>query len=370
MARGAVPEDNLLSVTGGNRQPLLDNADLIIIIGHESNWLDEWWQYPTFNQETDYVQIQDSPDTLFVGLSTKLSIIGSSKLVLRQIIDAVKPHVGKAKDKSEWLNTLSEAKAKQQSRQEKRLAQVRDDKPINPDALADGIANFLDPSATVIYDSFTASSFLTDRFQARFAGQILDSALQGGVGHSPGVAIGAQLGRPGKQVLALIGDGGMGVGGMDIETAVRYNLPCVFVVYNNSSWGGFCIPKDIFWPECDSWCISHGIRYDTMFEACGCHGEHVEESKDVRPALERAFNSGKTAVINVVGDSDVPHPVILRCGLIEAWSRGLDTMPKEAHDYFLSMGKREIIRTSKWLRECGFDVSPEDLYEIIGKEPK
>jgi len=49
------------------------------------------------------------------------------------------------------------------------------------------------------------------------------------------------------------------------------------------------------------------LRYDTMFAAIGCHGEYVARPEELRPALERAFASGKPAVLNVLGDPRVGH---------------------------------------------------------------
>jgi acetolactate synthase-1/2/3 large subunit len=51
-----------------------------------------------------------------------------------------------------------------------------------------------------------------------------------------------------------------------------------------------------------------GIRYDRIFTELGCHGEHVEKPAELRPALERALNSGKPAVVNVIGDKRIGHP--------------------------------------------------------------
>jgi acetolactate synthase I/II/III large subunit len=48
--------------------------------------------------------------------------------------------------------------------------------------------------------------------------------------------VGAQVARPGKQVVTLIGDGGFGISAMDMETLLRYKLPAVVVVLSNSSW--------------------------------------------------------------------------------------------------------------------------------------
>jgi acetolactate synthase-1/2/3 large subunit len=49
------------------------------------------------------------------------------------------------------------------------------------------------------------------------------------------------------------------------------------------------------------------LRYDRMFEAIGCHGEHVEQPAALRPALERALAAGKPAVVNLIGDPRVGH---------------------------------------------------------------
>jgi acetolactate synthase-1/2/3 large subunit len=204
----------------------------------------------------------------------------------------------------------------------KRINRVANAKPIHPDKLGQEIAEFLDPSATIVLDSFTGSSYLTDKIQATFSGQILDSGEHAGVGHGVGMGIGAQVGRPGKQVFVMMGDGGMGVAAMDIETAVRHKLPVVYGVYNNSLWisgyqnnvygrnneligGGPDEGYNQWWYR-----MLPGIRYDKLAEVIpGLHGEHVESPEEIKPALYRAFNSGKTAVIDFVVDDEIIHPL-------------------------------------------------------------
>jgi thiamine pyrophosphate-dependent acetolactate synthase large subunit-like protein len=52
------------------------------------------------------------------------------------------------------------------------------------------------------------------------------------------------------------------------------------------------------------------IRYDKVFAEMGCHGEHVEKPDELVPALERALASGKTSVVNVIGDNRIGHPTL------------------------------------------------------------
>jgi acetolactate synthase-1/2/3 large subunit len=98
----------------------------------------------------------------------------------------------------------------------------------------------------------------------------------------------------------------MGMGGGDIETALRYNLPVVYVVCNTGSVvsGVDCW----FQGQVDSWQTLPDVRYDKMYEVIGCHGEHVTQPQDIGPALYRAFNSGRTAVVNVAVNDKVVHP--------------------------------------------------------------
>src|SRR5262249_47310008 len=49
------------------------------------------------------------------------------------------------------------------------------------------------------------------------------------------------------------------------------------------------------------------LRYDRMFEAIGCHAEHVTRPEEIRPALARALAAGKPSLVNVIGDPRVGH---------------------------------------------------------------
>jgi acetolactate synthase-1/2/3 large subunit len=79
-------------------------------------------------------------------------------------------------------------------------------------------------------------------------------------------------------------------------------------LWNNSSWGPSFEQMPILKGRTDPFDMLPGIRYDRIFAELGCHTEHVEQPGDLRPALERALNSGKPAVVNVIGDKRIGHP--------------------------------------------------------------
>ncbi len=311
MGRGAVPEDHPLAFGSGFRRPIQMQSDVIAIFGLRMNMLEGFGMPPRYPVENvRYIQVSEDPEELTTRLSTEVSIFGSPKLVLQQMIDCAKDRLKGKPDRSEWLGIVNKFREEDRAKRKAKVDKVRNSKPIHPDFLAAELVDFLDKDATIILDSFSMAGFSTDEFKASFAGQILDGATWSGVGHGIGIAMGAQLARPGKQVVDLLGDGGMGIAGWDIETAARYNIPACYLLYNNSGWMGYVAQQAIMPPDvknCD-WRMLPDIRYDKIFAEMGCHTEFVTEPQQLKPALERAFNSGKTSVINVIPDKTVPAP--------------------------------------------------------------
>src|SRR5207245_5651833 len=190
---------------------------------------------------------------------------------------------------------------------DQRESEHHDDAPVHPDRLTRDLVSVLDKSTTVVVDSFTLSGYVSHWFTARFPGQVIDAGPLAPVGHSIGMAIGVQLARPGKQVVAVIGDGGIGIGGWDMETAAKYKLPVIAVLWNNSSWGPGFDQMPLLKGRTEPFDMLPNIRYDRIFAEMGCHGEHVENPDDLAPALKRALSSGKPALINVIGGNRIGH---------------------------------------------------------------
>ena len=90
---------------------------------------------------------------------------------------------------------------------------------------------------------------------------------------------------------------------MEYDTAVRFNLPIVGIVGNDAAWGQMMRPQGAMYGSYVAVDL-RPTRYDKMVEALGGHGELVEKPEDIRPALDRAFASGKPALINVLLKTD------------------------------------------------------------------
>jgi acetolactate synthase-1/2/3 large subunit len=126
-------------------------------------------------------------------------------------------------------------------------------------------------------------------------GHRLNSGPFGTMGVGVPFGVGAKAAKPDKPVLVLHGDGSFGMNAMEMDTAVRHNLPIVTVISLNGGWTadpeGGKIGRQLGYQ-----------RYEKLMDAFGGHGEYVETPAEIRPALERAFASGKAAIVNVKTD--------------------------------------------------------------------
>lgn len=122
----------------------------------------------------------------------------------------------------------------------------------------------------------------------------------GAMGWGLPAALGVRLARPSEQVVAVVGDGSFWMVAQDLETAVREDIPVVVVVANNSAYGN----------TRDRQLVDHGGRvfgvsyknpdFAELARLLGGHGERVERDEDIGPAIHRAIQSGKPAVVDVI----------------------------------------------------------------------
>jgi len=367
-ARGALREDHPLALGSGYRGELIRAADVICIVGLRATWLEEWFEPPEWSRGAKYIQVQETAGEIWPALPTEAAIVGACGPVLGQMLAAAKDRAKTPPSREAWLAKLAEVREKYRRRQSETLERHLKSHPrlMHPDVLGTRLAQFLDPGATIIFDSFTGTAFLTDKLEAKFSGQILDAGLHQPVGHGIGMCVGAQVARPGKQVVTLIGDGGFGISAMDMETLLRYKLPAVIVLINNSSWAGVAAGHDLFYPDMGSWDNSPGIRYDRMFRELGCHTEYVERPDEIVPALDRSFSSGKASVVNVVADTADVHPFRLRICWGDVWTRDdLDELPEGARAQLRKGASAgSIRRTRKFWLDNGVDIPAADLAKL------
>ena len=166
----------------------------------------------------------------------------------------------------------------------------------------------LDRDAIVIGDGGDFVSYAGRVIETHQPGCWMDPGPYGCLGAGPGQAIGAKKAHPDRQVVCMLGDGAFGFSGIEFDTMVRHGLPVVGVMGNNGIWALEYHPMKFLYGYQVAAELQPETRYDQIVEALGGHGELVSSPSELRPALERAFESGKPALVNVLTDPEVVYP--------------------------------------------------------------
>lgn len=295
MGKGVIPDDHPLCVAAA-RSYALRHADLILLLGARLNWIFHFGEAPRFAPDVKVVQIDIDPPGIGCGTAPTVGLAGDAQLVMRQLVDAAGPKPITPAE-SPWLQGL----AAERTRNRHAVAALAnaDASPINLYRMFRDIDDVLDRDATLTIDGERTMAVSRAMASAYLPRHRLDAGTSGCMGVAVPYAIGAQVARPGRQVLSINGDWAFGFNGMEVETAVRYNLPIVFLVANNGTTGLINSARIFAIASGDPFDV---VRYDRVMEAFGGHAELVETTAQFRPALERAFASGRTALINVVVD--------------------------------------------------------------------
>jgi acetolactate synthase-1/2/3 large subunit len=198
-------------------------------------------------------------------------------------------------------------------REDEQRSQGKDNKiiaanevPIHPVRLCHEINEFLQQETVYIGDGGDIVTFSGSIVRPHKPGGWMDPGPLGTLGVGTGFAMASKLAQPHRDVVVLYGDCSFTLTGFDFLTMVHRKLPYVGVIGNNSSWNQIRFGQERKYPgRGDIGNIVGDVRFDRLAEAMGGFGVRVTEPGQIRPALERARDSGKPALVDVVINRDV-----------------------------------------------------------------
>jgi acetolactate synthase-1/2/3 large subunit len=300
LARGCVPADHELFLSRA-RSTALQGADVALVVGVPMDFRLGFGQ--AFGAGTEIVAIdraepeRDHPRPVAAGLYGGLPAI----------LDALREGAGADRDRTRaWVASL---RAAEQERRAAEAAEFADDRaPLHPMRLYAELREVLDRDAIVIGDGGDFVSYAGRVMDTYEPGCWLDPGPYGCLGCGPGYALAAKLAHPERQVVLLVGDGAFGFSGMEFDTLARHGVAVVGVMGNNGIWALEKHPMEFLYGYSVVADLRPGTRYDEMVRALGGHGELVDRPEQLRPALVRAFEAGRPALVNVLTDPSVAYP--------------------------------------------------------------
>jgi len=233
-------------------------------------------------------------DPIVMGRNYKLEVplVGDAKTTLQDLLATLKTKIAKPRPIGKRVDDISKRiKAYEGSITREGTDKVNSDAvPIWPQRVINEVSKFITPRDIVVCDTGNAMSFTSLFLKLKGVGRTY-IPVSGTLGSSFGLALGVAFGaKKDQRVIHFIGDGGMGYNLADIETAVRYNdlhVPMVTIVNHNSVVGNWRVQ---FAPT----------SFSKIYEGFGGYGIMVERPGDIRDALQKAFDSGKPAVVDII----------------------------------------------------------------------
>jgi thiamine pyrophosphate-dependent acetolactate synthase large subunit-like protein len=328
--RGHFPDDHRLSA--GLTPDALMSADLVIFVGQ--------YCMPSpgefrFNPDVKAIRVHPNQEDLGRNWPLDLGIVSDEKIFLEALAGSMP-----AKKRDAWVAELASARQKFDKmihdQYDLGLKYSHDTEHLHPAVIGKEVHDFLykgdiDPKQTLTgLGGWTIGNFTGRWLRAFRPGQEVACAYQyGAIGPDLAMVIGAsaavqrgvgpQAPYKGAPTLCVTSDAGIAYSMFELETAAKYKIPVVAVIYNNNSWG--------MWPNAVTsarsmhmYIFQENLRYDKMAEGLGVRGEYVRTPEEFREALKRSY--AVAAKENV--------STLINCQALKEFTSGKDYPPGNA----------------------------------------
>jgi acetolactate synthase-1/2/3 large subunit len=165
----------------------------------------------------------------------------------------------------------------------------------------------LPPEAILANGAGNFSGWVHRFFQYRAFGTEL-APTSGAMGYGVPAAIAAQLVHPERPVVCVSGDGDFLMNGQELATAMQYGLRIVFLVVNNGMYGTIRMHQEREHPLRVIGTELQNPDFAALARAYGLHGEIVARTADFEAAFERAWNCGRSALLELRVDPEAITP--------------------------------------------------------------
>lgn len=226
------------------------------------------------------------------NIKTDAALIGD----LKEILSKLNKHVSKSKHK-EWMEHILDLK--------KQYPLKYDDKDLTCPYLIEALDKATKGEAIITTDVGQHQMWAAQFYHYSEPRTFLSSGGLGTMGYGLGACIGAKLGRPDKTVVNIAGDGCFRMNMQELATASRYNIPIIEVVINNQVLGMVRQWQTLFYGHRYSQTVlNDAVDYCKVAEALGCVAFRVEKKEEVLPAITKAMECKRPALIEVVIHED------------------------------------------------------------------
>jgi acetolactate synthase-1/2/3 large subunit len=323
-AKGVFPEDHpasrgVLGFAGHRsaRETLMRREpDVLMTVGASLNETTTFNWNPAFREPETLIHLDIEPDRIGRNYPVDIPLVGDAQTILVELIYHIHRQIREHRSpQSRWERTASEDS--KGIRFDDQLLREQTTKPLTPQRWRAELDAVLPEDAIVFSDIGGHMLFnihhLTIRQEQRF---ILNLGF-GSMGHGTAAPIGAAVAHPSRPVLAIVGDGCFTMNGMELLTAVEYEVPVIWLVENNQMHG-------ITWhgSRTVSGRPMNAVRYHRHLEiaaiarAMGLVTWTVDGPGQLADILDNALSLRQPALIEIRVDVEIPPPLADRAKTI------------------------------------------------------
>jgi pyruvate dehydrogenase (quinone) len=274
-------------------------ADLLVLLGTD-------FPYDSFLPQRHTVQVDHDASRLGRRTALDLAVHGDVGATLR----AVLPLVKQKSDRSFLDDMLRQHARTLEHVVDAYARDIESHVPIHPEYAASILDELAADDAVFTVDTgmcnVWAARYITPNGRRRVIGSFLHGTMANALPH----AIGAQFAYPGRQVISMSGDGGLGMLLGELLTVALHRLPVKIVTFNNSTLG--MVKLEMLVSGLPDFGTDHApVDYAAIAKAAGIHAIRIEHPKDIRAGLMDALNHPGPALVDLVTDPNAlsipPH---------------------------------------------------------------
>ena len=299
----AVPNSHRLYVGppggrgAGEAAEAINEADVILALGTRISQGTTGWNFNVINPETRILQVDIDAQEIGRNYPVAVGIVGDARAVAQQLLRVLRLQFPEGRENHQWRSRIEELAARREARLHNEVAPGGD--PMMPQAVFPELNKVLPPDCMVTLDAGVATGLAYDRLRFEEPRTMFNYAGQGGLGMGYSVGLGTKLGRPDRAAVSIQGDGGFLYTSQELNTAVRFGIPLVSIVLNNSCHGAEKAQQERLF---DGRFIGVDLvnpRFDQLAQVYGARGFYVEQPGQIAETLREALTVNGPSVIEI-----------------------------------------------------------------------
>jgi pyruvate dehydrogenase (quinone)/pyruvate oxidase len=301
LGKGTLADDHAHSVGGvgllGTKagQDALEGCDTLLIVGSSFPYIEF---YPKPGQARA-VQIEIDPKRMGLRYPVEAPLVGDSRTVLSRLMPMLE-----RKDDRRFLEAMQTEMTAWRATMRERG--TRTDSPMKPQVVAHELNKLLHNDAIVATDSGTITTWVARHVDMRGDMMFACSGNLATMGCGLPYAVAAAVAHPGRQVVAMVGDGGLTMLMGELATCVKYKLDVKIIVIKNNTLGQIKWEQMVFLGNPEFGCDLQPIDFVGIARACGAQGYSIEDPAECAATLKQALSTPGPVLIEAVVDPNEP----------------------------------------------------------------